>query len=244
MYIFLKRLKTVASLVLLAGVSILASPVLAEPDDGGLKGGLTVDRLEAQQSTVDQTDYHYWHADAWVGDEKNRLFLKTEGAHSKGLVSDGLHQLLYGRAVSESWFLEAGLAVTGSPGPTRNWFALTAEGDLPFDIDSEWMLFLGKDNQAWLRTQFETAVALSEPWKFVPKLEVNFYARDNPFNEVGSGFSSAELSLRLVYDFSKNLGGYVGYSRYQAFGNTADELRVEDNSTFDNLVITGLMISL
>ena len=108
MCIFWKRLKTTTSRALLVAAGMLALPLVAAADASGLQGGLTVDRLEVQQSFLDQTDYHYWHADGWIGDEKNRLFLKTEGAHAKGLVSDGLHQLLYGRAVSESWYLEGG----------------------------------------------------------------------------------------------------------------------------------------
>lgn len=230
--------------VLLAAASILAIPVQAEADESSLQGGLTVDRLEMQQSIVDHTDFGYWHADGWIGGEKNKLLLKTEGNYSKGQVSNSLTQVLYGRSVSESWDLEVGAAQTGAPGPTRNWLAVTAEGDLPLSIDSEWMLFLARNNQAWLRTQFETAVPLGNSWKVVPKLELNFYSKNDPVHETDSGLSNAELSLRLAYDFTKNVAGYVGYSRYQTFGSTAGQLSAGGNSTFDNLLITGLMISL
>ncbi|MGC2459149.1 MAG: copper resistance protein B [Gallionellaceae bacterium] len=229
---------------LLVAVSILAMPPQAKADESSLQGGLTVDRLEMQHSVVDGTDTHYWHADAWIGGEKNKLIFKTEGGHSRGKVSNDLTQLLYGRSVSESWQLEIGAAQTGAPGPISDWLAVTAEGDLPLSIDSEWALFLGKDNQAWLKTQFETTMPLVNQWKFVPKLELNFFSQGDPLHEIGSGFSNAELSLRIARDFTKNVAGYAGYSRYQTFGNTAGQQHAAGNSTFDNLLIAGLMISL
>ncbi len=230
--------------ILLVAAGTLMIAVQAVADDGSLQGGLTIDRLEMQRSLVDQSDFHYWHADSWIGDDKNKIYLKTEGTHSKGLVSGDLTQLLYGRAVSESWVLEIGAAHTDAPGPSEDWLAVTAEGDLPLSIDSEWMLFFGKNNQTWLRTQFETAVPLHGSWKFVPKLELNFYSKNDLSHQIGSGFADAELSLRLVYDFTKNVGWYAGYSRYQTFGNTADQLSDGGNSTFDNLLISGLMVTL
>lgn len=102
---------------------------------------------------------------------------------------------------------------------------------------------MGRDNQAWLKAQFEKAVPLNGPWKFIPKLELNFYSKNDPDHKIGSGFSNAELSLRLAYDFTKKVGGYVGYSRDQTFGSTAVQLSAGGNSTFDNLLISGLMIS-
>jgi copper resistance protein B len=242
-FISLKRLQHLGTCAALAAGGMLAGPALAEGDDAALQGGLTVDRLEVQQSTLNHADYGYWHADGWVGGETNKLFVKTEGTHSGGSVSYGLNQLLYGRAVSESWTLEAGAAHTGAPGPGQNWLALTAEGDLPFSIDSEWMLFWRND-QTWLRTQFETAVPLRGAWKFVPKMELNFYSKSDPVHQTGSGLSNGELSLRLAYDFTKHIAGYAGYSRLQTFGSAATQLSAAGNFTYDNLLIGGLMISL
>lgn len=239
MFISVKRL---GCGVALAGI-MLAQPVLAEGDDTVLQGGLTVDRLEMQKFLVGKTDDHYWHADGWIGGDTNKLFLKSEGAHWQGNVSGSLNQLLYGRTVSESWTLEAGAARSGTPGPNLNWMVIAAEGDLPYSIDSEWTL-LWRNNLAWLKTQFETAVPLGGSWKFVPKVELNFYSGNDPANQLGSGLSNGELSLRIAYDFNKHIAGYAGYSRYQTFGNTAGQLRVGGNQTFDNLLIAGLMISL
>lgn len=232
------------SRAVLIAAGMLAMPALADTGAGGWQGGLTVDRLELQKSALDNTLSQYWHADGWIGDDKNRVLLKTEGAHAHGLVSSDLTQVLYGRSVTESWFLELGAAHTGAPGPAQNWLALTAEGELPLSIDSEWMLFFGKNNLAWLRTQFETAVPVSGAWEFVPKLELNFYTKNDPANEIGSGFSNSELSLRLAYHLDRNVRGYVGYSRFQTYGNTATRTRIGGNSTFDNLLMTGIMVTL
>lgn len=229
------------ALLMIAGIAMI--PFQAEADENSLQGGLTVDRLEMQHSDVDHVDYHYWDADGWIGGDTNKLMLKTEGAHFKGSVTGVLTQLLYGRAISESWTLEAGAAQTGAPGPDLSWMTISAEGDLPLSIDSEWTL-LWKNNQTWLKTGFETALPLNGSWKFIPKLELSFYTKNDPAQQIGSGLSNAELSLRIAYDFTKKVGGYVGYSRYQTFGNTAVQQSAGGNSTYDNLLITGFMISL
>ncbi len=243
MSVFASHLLQLTNRALLVTVSILAMSIQSKADEDSLQRGLTIDRLEIQDSRVDHSVYHYWHADGWIGDEKNKAFLKTEGAHSKGRVTGDVTQLLYGWSISQSWTLEAGAAHTGAPGSDLRWMAIAAEGDLPFSTDSESTLFW-RDNQFWLKTQFERAVPIGGAWKFVPKLELNFYSKNDPAHQTGSGFSNAELSLRLAYDFKKSLAGYVGYSRYQTFGNTAEQQSAVGNPTFDNLLITGLMVSL
>ncbi len=223
--------------------AMLFLPALAAADDTGLQGGLTVDRLEMQRFLVGATEDHYWHADGWIGGDTNKLLLKSEGAHWQGYVSGSLNQVLYGRAVSDAWTLEAGAARSGAPGPSLNWAAVAAEGDLPHDIDSEWTL-LWRNNLAWLKAQLETELPLGGAWKFVPKLELNLYTNNDPANQFGSGLSNGELALRLAYDFDRHVAGYAGYSRYQTFGNTAAQLRAAGNQTFDNILIAGLMIRL
>ncbi len=97
MFLFESRLPQMTKRALLVTVSILAMSIQAKADENSLQDGLTIDRLEIQHSRVDQSKLHYWHADGWIGDEKNMAFLKTEAAHSKGRVTGDLNWMAIAR---------------------------------------------------------------------------------------------------------------------------------------------------
>src|SRR3546814_205030 len=60
-----------------------------------------------------------------------------------------------------------------------------------------------------------------------PAAELNFSAQDVPELGIGSGLSTAELGLRLRYQFVPEFAPYVGVKYARAFGDTADFRRAQ-----------------
>ena len=61
-----------------------------------------------------------------------------------------------------------------------------------------------------------------------PLLEADFYTKDDPKMQLGSGLSSIEAGLHLHYEFVREFAPYVGVTWERTFGNTNDYNPVND----------------
>lgn len=57
---------------------------------------------------------------------------------------------------------------------------------------------------------------------------------------IGSGLSTAEVGLRLRYEFTRKFAPYVGVVYERAFGNTADLRRDDFERVDDTRIVIGL----
>jgi len=75
-----------------------------------------------------------------------------------------------------------------------------------------------------------------------PLVELNFYGQNDERRGLGSGLSTAEASLRLRYEVTRQFAPYIGVVHERAFGRTADFRRDEGEDTDDNRVVAGLRL--
>ena len=67
-----------------------------------------------------------WDGQGWIGGDYDKLWVKSEGlVQGNGRVTDGDHELLYDRAISTYWDLQAGLRSDLDSLATRNWAAIS-----------------------------------------------------------------------------------------------------------------------
>lgn len=80
---------------------------------------------------------------------------------------------------------------------------------------------------------------LSRTWHIIPKLEINAFRRSNIARHQGSGIADSELSARLVYSPIPEFGIYLGLSREQTFGKTANGRKEDGETTKENRILIG-----
>src|SRR3546814_9168030 len=78
------------------------------------------------------------------------------------------------------------------------------------------------------RIEAEYDLRLTQKLILQPAAELNFAAQDVPELGVGSGLSTAELGLRLRYQFVPEFAPYIGVNYERDFGDTADFRRARD----------------
>ena len=66
-----------------------------------------LDRLERRFSH--NGDLTYWEAQAWIGGDINKLWLKTEGSYAQGTTDDADLEAYYSRAVAAFWDAQFGM---------------------------------------------------------------------------------------------------------------------------------------
>ena len=179
-----------------------------------------------------RTDAFRWSGEAWVGGDRDKLWLKSEGfVLGRGNVEDGRHELLYDRAISAYADLQAGVRVDWDSGAGRTWAALGVHGMAPLFFNYEATAYFGDRGRAAARLAVSHDIALTQRTILQPLVELNFYSKSDPTRGLGSGLSDIDTGLRLRYEIARKIAPYVGIAYAGKFGETAQMARRAGDTT-------------
>ncbi len=189
-----------------------------------------------------------WDMQGWLGYDRDRLWFKTEGEHATNADGDDHSevQLLYGRAVSPYWDLQAGLRrvrLRSEPlrrDKTRSYAVLGVQGLAPYWFEVDAAAFLSEQGDLSARVEVEYELRFTQKLLLQPRLELNYSFADDPALGVGEGMSEASFGLRLRYELRREFAPYVGVEWVRAFGGTADLLRAAGEDQQESRVVAGL----
>ncbi len=99
-------------------------------DDNAVNYFVLFDQLEWQ--TGGGSDAFSWDTKGWVGQDRNRLWFRTEGDRAGGRTEQAQVHLLYGRAVARWWDVTAGVRLDTLPDTPRSALALGVQGLAPY----------------------------------------------------------------------------------------------------------------
>lgn len=203
-------------------------------------GMVLVDRLE--QFHGDSANGQAIDAQAWYGSDLSKLWLKFEGERSDGHLGASRAELLWNRAISAYWDVQAGARHDFGEGPSRNWAAFGIQGLAPYWFDVEATAYVGESGRTALRLEAEYELLLTQRLILQPDVEVNFYGKNDPAREIGSGLSDIDVGLRLRYEFTRKFAPYVGVAWSRKFGKTADYAREESGDVDHTQLVTGVRL--
>lgn len=178
-----------------------------------------IDRLEGWQR--DGQDGQAWEAQAWVGNDLNRVWLRTEGERSGGHTQAAQTELLYGRSVSPWWDVVAGVRHDTGPADARSWAALGVQGLAPYKFEVAATAYLAEDGQIAATVEAEYELLLTHRLILQPRVEARLNGRDRVQFHESVGLSSLEAGLRLRYEVTRRFAPYVGISHGRHFGDAA-----------------------
>lgn len=76
-------------------------------------------------------------------------------------------------------------------------------------------------------------------WLIVqPRIEANFYGKNDVARDIGKGFS--DLTTGVRYEFSRQFAPYVGVEWANRFGQTADLARASGEPTRSTRYVAGV----
>lgn len=191
---------------------------MMQMDDNASMGMLLLDRFERTRSTAG--DYATnWEAEAWYGNAIDRLWLKTEGERGNDGTRDARAEALWSHAWSTFWDWQLGARQDFGQGPDRQWLALGVEGLAPYWFETQATFYLGEQGRTALRLETSYDLRFTQKLILAPKIELNFYGKDDPRRGMAAGLSDAEAGLRLRYEVSRKFAPYVGVDWTRRFGN-------------------------
>ncbi len=211
---------------------------MMQMDDTTALGKVMLDRLEWRDTKGGSA--FAWDAQAWYGNDYNKLWVKSEGEREDGTTTAARTELLWDRIIARWWSLQAGARHDSGSGTSRNWAAFGIQGLAPGFFSVEATAYLGDSGRAAARFSAERDLLFTQRLILQPEFEVNLYSKDDPQNQIGSGLSDLELALRLRYEFRRELATYVGVVWARRFGDTATLARAAGEDPNDLQLLAGL----
>jgi copper resistance protein B len=195
------------------------------------------DRLEQTDDDALQ-----WDLQGWLGYDRDRLWFKTEGEHATGTNADDHSevQLLYGRAVSPYWDLQAGLRRDDAGSAARNYAVFGMQGLAPYWFELDAAAFISEQGDVSARFEAEYELRFTQRVLLQPRFELDYSFGDDPALGVGEGISEASFGLRLRYEVQREFAPYVGIEWTHAYGGTADLLRIAGEDSSESRVVAGV----
>lgn len=199
-----------------------------------------LDRLEYQ--TNDGDDLLLWDAQGWLGGDKNKLWVKSEGEYllDPSKFEEAELQVLYSRALSRFWDVQAGLRQDFTPDPLRTFGVIGIQGLAPYWFEVDVGAFVSEDGDVEARIEAEYDLLLTQKLIVQPRTELNFAAQDVKEYGIGTGLSTVQLGLRLRYEIRREFAPYMGIAWKRAVGETADFARADGESTDSVSVVAGV----
>ncbi|MFJ1336716.1 copper resistance protein B [Pseudomonas caricapapayae] len=208
--------------------------------DKQLNWAVIVEQLEYQN--FDNSSALNWNANAWIGGDIDRLWLRTEGEREQGVTHKAELQALWGHAISPWWELVGGLRQDFKPATGQTWAAFGIQGMPLYGLELEATAYVGERQQTALRLESSYAILLTNRWILEPSLEANFYGRNDASRDQGSGLADSEIGLRLRYEITRGFAPYLGVSFNRSYGNAAEQIRDDQGDIGQTRLIAGVRL--
>ncbi len=188
------------------------------PHGNSLNAFFLFDEIEWQ--TTEHNALH-WETHAWVGGDRNRLWIRTDGtgdAQDQAAVA----QVLYGRAFARWWDIVAGVRQDVGSGQAQTWAAFGVQGLAPYWFEIEATGYVSEGGQTAARLEVEYELLVTNRLVVQPRFETNLYGKANAARRIGAGISNLELGVRVRFEIRREVAPYVGVMWDNVFGETAD----------------------
>ncbi len=199
---------------------------------------LLIDRLEAFDA--DPGSGQAWEAKGWIGGDIDRLWLRSEGERVRDRLQSADLELLWGHGISPWWDVVAGVRQDFKPGASRRFAAIGLQGLAPQKFEVSATAYFGQGGQTAARFEAEYELLLTNRLVLQPRVEAEWFGKDDPLRHTGSGLSTVEAGLRLRYEFTRQFAPYIGVVQERAFGDTAHYQRHEHGSARETRFVVGL----
>jgi copper resistance protein B len=209
--------------------------------DNAIYTHILLDQFEDRWSGRNQ-EFRY-EGQAWSGTDLNRLWLKSEGTVTpRGRFTDGQHEILYDRALTTYFDLQAGVRIDLDSAVTRTWGAVGIQGLALYFFDIEATAYASDRGRFAGRLRASYDLFLTQRLILQPEVELNVYSKPDPARGIGSGLSEIDTGLRLRYEITRKFAPYVGVAYAGRLFQTASLARREGESPNDLRFVFGVRL--
>ena len=235
----LTALSLVPALIL---ISLMGMPALAEKMDDNLFTLVKIDQLEYRKQ--DGNDLLVWDGQGRIGNDENKLTLKTEGEYVRNAdeFENAEVQLRYQRLISDFFDAHIGVRQDIKPDPSRTFGVIGVNGLAPQWFETDASFFVSHKGDTSLRLEAEYDILFTQRLVLEPSAELDIAFSNDEKTGVGSGLSNVELGLRLRYEITREFAPYIGINWEKKVGKTEDFAKDEGEDTDAFSLVAGLRV--
>ena len=206
-------------LLSLMTIATLNQTAHASSGDDPLITMLVMDRFEVLNNTENTK---VWEGSFYMGYDLDKLYLYSAGESTSDGLESSQNELVYSRAIAPFWDAQVGLVYDKNANASKTWGEVAIAGLAPYYFETRAALLLNGDGNVGLRVDAEYEMLFTQKLILSTSVEADFYTKDDPTMQLGSGLSSMEAGLRLRYEFVREFAPYIGVTWDKTFGNTSD----------------------
>jgi copper resistance protein B len=211
----------------LASVIALGQTVNAAGADDPLRTMLIMDKLEILNNDENS---RVWEGSFYIGYDIDKLYVYSDGEATKEGLDVSQNELVYSRAIAPFWDIQAGIAYDKNANASKTWGEIAIAGLAPYYFEARAALLFNGNGNFGLRLDAEYEALLTQRLILTPSLEAEFYTKDDPELQLGSGLSSLEAGLRLRYEIVREFAPYIGVTWEKTFGNTNEYNPIDETN--------------
>ena len=206
--------------------------------DNDLNYFVLFDQLEWE--AIPGEDGFGWDTKGWVGRDRDRLWLRTEGQRAGDSLNDAQSHVFYGHQFARWWDVLVGVRQDFAPGPAQTWMAVGVQGLAPYWFNVEATAYVGANGRNHYRFETEYEVLLTNRVVLQPMAELEIYGKPDLEHDRDRGLATLDFGFRLRYLIRKELAPYVGVVWHQKHFGTADIARANGERTGGAHFVAGL----
>lgn len=236
----MKNLRSAGPITLaIAMMTIATLPAHAHTEDDPLLTKVMLD-LKWQPEQNQHQQALEWDAEAWVGKDLHKLWLKTKGDMDEEQTEESQAQLLYGFAISPYWDALVGWRHDFEPLAEKDWLTVGMQGLAPYFVETEVALFVDDKGDTAATLELERELMITQKWALAPHIEAEFYGQNDAVQGLGSGLATLEAGIDLRYEIRREFAPFIGINWERAFGNTADYRHLAEGHVTERHWVVGL----
>ncbi len=192
----------------------------------------------AEYRIRDGKNGYLWDLQGYYGGDLDKLWFKSEGEGSFGDKIESVEvQALWSHAIAPFFDLQAGVRQDFAP-MDRTYAVVGVQGLAPYLFEIDAAAFLSDRGDLTARLEAELDQKITQRLILQPRAELQFSAQDVPELGIGAGFDTAELGIRLRYEFAREFAPYIGVEQEWKIGKSADFARAAgEDASVTNFVV-------
>jgi copper resistance protein B len=189
-------------------------------EDNAVHAFLLADQIEWRAGR--SADAAAWDARGWIGTDRTRMWLRSEGEGRRHGIEAAEAHVLYGRMIARWWDIVGGVRQDVRPGDPQTWAAIGLQGLAPYWFDVEATAYVGASGRTQVRVKSEYEVLLSNRLILQPLVEVDVNGKADAPRGLGAGLSRTTMGLRWRYEIRREVAPYAGLEWDRQWFGTAD----------------------
>lgn len=183
--------------------------------------------------------------DGWIGNDYDRLWLKSEQKTFGEYDQKSEIQALYGKNISQFWDAQFGVRHdfrTDFSSQNVNYLTLGFEGLAPYFFETNAQIFLSDQGNYSARLKQEIDVLITQKLIMQPYFEAEFFAQNVPKLNVKSGLAEIEAGILTRYEITRKFAPYLALRYHTKTFNTANLAQKNGERVNDAILSIGLRL--